>query len=467
MFRQFERGCPHCHLLARLLFSIALISIGYSTAYAQCPTLTNHGWQPQATVRFFLDGSLSEEHKRQIRAATGEWNRANTVNNSKVHFVEDPVGQNFNLKFLTGDLPQGNPVKFNATYNATTGTINSAIITYDPANTFPGTSVPIANPSQPGYSTIVMKLILHEMGHLMGLDHPVAPADPCAQPDNATVLNYACGINDQGNNIPTMVSACDQSTINSESIYPPIKETSNPIDDNYFFVRQQYLDFLDREPEPEGFNYWTNILNGCGTDATCLNRVRIEISSRFFIELEFQQTGFYVIRMWQAAYGRFPTFAEFITDRRQVQNSDASRALFAANFVQRPAFTSTYGGLSNAQYVNKLFDTAGLTPYITERQAEIQALNSGTTTRARVLQDVVETAEFKNRNYNRAFIHMQYFGYLRRDVEASGEAYWIDVLTNRSPNNYQAMICAFVNAGEYQFRFSNLRGRFNELDCSW
>jgi hypothetical protein len=467
MFGLFKEGHPLVRLLTRLLFSIAIISVGFSNGNAQCPSLTNHGWAQRATIRFFLDATLNDEQKRQIRAATGEWSRANTINNSRVHFVEDTSGQSFNLKFLTGALPQGNPARFDATYNAATGTIVAATITYDPNNTFPGTSILIADPALPGYGTIVMKLILHEMGHLMGLDHPVVPPNPCDQQDNATVMNYSCGINDQGNNIPTMVSACDQSSINLESIYPTIQETSNPIDDNYFFVRQQYLDFLDREPEPEGFNYWTNILNGCGTDPSCLNSVRIEISSRFFIELEFQRTGFYVIRLWQAAYGRFPTFSEFMIDRRQVQNTDESRALFASNFVQRSSFTSIYGGLSNTDYVNKLFDSAGLTPYGSERAAEIQALNSGTKTRAQVLQDVVEIPEFKNRYYNLAFIRLQYYGYLRRNADSSGEAYWIDVLTNRSPNNYQAMICAFINSSEYQLRFSQMRGRFNELNCSW
>jgi hypothetical protein len=452
-------------VLITLLFSLSFITVSSLDSYAQCPVPLHRGWAQHSTVRFFIGAGLNDEHKRQIRAATGEWNRANTVNNSRVHFVEDPTGQNYSLLFVADALPQGNPATFKGTYNAGPPiTAISATITYDPNNTFPGTGTLIADPTQPGYSTIVMKLILHEMGHLMGLDHPADA--PCAQLDNGSVLNYACGINDQGNKIPTMVSACDQTTINSETIYPAIQEPTNRTDDNYFFIRQQYLDFLDREPDAEGFNYWTTILNGCGTDLTCLNRVRVEISSRFFIELEFQQTGFFVIRLWQAAYGRFPTFAEFMVDRRQVENTNQSRAAFAASFVQRPAFTAIYGALSNADYVNRLFDTAQLFPYTTERQTEITALNGGKT-RAQVLQSVAEIQEFRNRHYNPSFVRMQYYGYLRRDAEAGGEAYWNDVLTIHSPNNYQSMICAFVNSAEYHFRFHNTRGMFDELDCAW
>ncbi|HEV7373446.1 MAG TPA: DUF4214 domain-containing protein [Pyrinomonadaceae bacterium] len=208
-----------------IFFCAAILWLGASTTYAQgCPTLfsPNRGWAQNSIVRFWFDSGFTDEQKRQIRAAAAEWNRANSLNNSKVSFVEDTSGTNFSLRFLIGGLGAGNPAIFNATYDAATFTIKSATITYDPNNTFPGSAQLIADPARSGYSTVVMKLVLHEMGHLMGLDHPFVPADPCDQPDGATVLNYACGINDQGNNIPTTVSACDQSTINSESIYPPI-----------------------------------------------------------------------------------------------------------------------------------------------------------------------------------------------------------------------------------------------------
>jgi predicted Zn-dependent protease len=242
----------------------------------------------------------------------------------------------------------------------------------------------------------------------------------------------------------------------------------NPIDNNGFFVRQHYLDFLDREPEPEGFNYWLNILNGCGTDRSCLNRVRVEISSRFFAELEFQRTGYYVMRLYRAAYGQFPNYQQFIADRRQVQNNEASQRAFAAQFVGRAEFQAKYGALNNQNFVNLLYDTtAGAGSFAAERQAHITALTSGQKTRADVLHEVANLPIFAERTpiYNQAWVRMQYFGYLRRDAEAQGEAYWINVINNQLPNNYQAMICAFLNSAEYQLRFGAQRGRFSETDC--
>src|SRR5207247_8403307 len=37
----------------------------------------------------------------------------------------------------------------------------------------------------------------------------------------------------------------------------------NPIDNTNFFVRQQYIDFLGREPDSFGFNSWVNGINNC------------------------------------------------------------------------------------------------------------------------------------------------------------------------------------------------------------
>jgi hypothetical protein len=242
------------------------------------------------------------------------------------------------------------------------------------------------------------------------------------------------------------------------------------IDDSDFFVQNHYIDFLNRFPETDGFNYWMSVLNGCGTDANCLNRVRVEISSRFFAEMEFQRTGYYVMRLWRASHGQFPNYQQFIADRRQVQNNETSQRAFAAQFVGRAEFQAKYGALNNQNFVNLLYDTtAGAGSFAAERQAHITALTSGQKTRADVLHEVANLPLFAERQplYNQAWVRMQYFGYLRRDAEPEGVAFWEDVILRRSPNNYQAMICSFVNSAEYQLRFGAQRGRFTELNCAY
>jgi hypothetical protein len=258
----------------------------------------------------------------------------------------------------------------------------------------------------------------------------------------------------------------------------------NPIDDPQFFVRQQYRDFLNREPDAGGLAYWTNRITECGSDARCINERRIGVSAAFFIEQEFQDSAYFVYRFYKASFGRQPSFAEFMSDRSQVgggANLEARKLAFADQWVQRPAFVSAYPiTMSNTEVVNKLFDTAGLTAsiYDPQRQQEIAALNAGRS-RALVLRDVIEIADFKNladpndpryselkqvSQYNSAFVLTQYFGYLRRNRDQIGYDFWLDILNNRDPNNFTGMVCSFITSTEYQLRFGAAVTRSN-ADC--
>jgi len=195
---------------------------------------------------------------------------------------------------------------------------------------------------------------------------------------------------------------------------------------------------------------------------------RIAVSAAFFIENEFQQTGSFVYGLFKGGLGRQPTYAEFSRDRSRVvagANLSANKAALAADFVQRPEFLQLYpNSLTNTQFVNKLFDTAGLMPFTTERQQQIDAMNAGRT-RAEVLTAVIDIPAFKTRENNPSFVLMQYFGYLRRDPDPGGYSFWLDVLNNREPNNYLSMVCAFITSAEYQQRFSSVITRAN-TECA-
>jgi len=85
-------------------------------------------------------------------------------------------------------------------------------------------------------------------------------------------------------------------------------------------------------------------------------------------------------------------------------------------------------------------------------------------TRAQVLLDVIEIPAFKTREFNGAFVLMQYFGYLRRDPDQGGYDFWLDVLNNRVPGNFRGMVCAFLTSAEYQHRFGSAVTR-TDHDC--
>ena len=244
--------------------------------------------------------------------------------------------------------------------------------------------------------------------------------------------------------------------------------TTNPLDDAQFFANQHYLDFLDRQPDLAGLSYWTSQITQCGNNATCLKDERITVSAAFVIETEFQQTGSFVYRLYKGALGRQPGYSEFVTDRAKVVGGPdlaANKIALANEFVLRAEFKQIYpNSMTNAQFVNKLFDTAGLVPFTAERQQQIDAMNMGKT-RAQVVTDVIEIQAFKDREYNPSFVLMEYFGYLRRDADSSGYAFWLDVLNNRQPNNYRGMVCAFITSAEYQQRFSSVITHANS-ECS-
>jgi len=280
----------------------------------------------------------------------------------------------------------------------------------------------------------------------------------------------------------------------SSAIPPP-----NPIDNAREFVRQQYLDFLNRQADQAGEDFWTDNITKCAdparrpagqTEAQCTLRQRETTSAAFFLSPEFQYTGYFVYRMYQGALGRQPKLSEFTPDMQTVANGilvngqlsaakiNQNKAAFAASFVScvdgaKPRcaeFKAIYDGLNNDAYVDKLFQTTGIVPDSSQRNALVAGLNGQTETRASVLQKIVDgivvIAEgnqqftttygqaFYNAELNRAFVQLEYFGYLKRDPDEAGYAFWLGKL-NQFNGDYLAaeMVLAFITSPEYRSRF--------------
>ena len=412
--------------------------------------------------------------------------------------------------------------------------------------------------------------------------------------------------------------------------------TTNPIDDPSFFVRQHYLDFLNREPDAPGFSFWTNEITSCGGDAACIERKRINVSAAFFLSIEFQRTGYLAYLTHRAAFGPSasgaPTpvlYGNFMRDTQALQKGfvfgqpgadavlEANKVAYFNEFVTRPEFVSKYpSSLTNEQYVNALLTSANLSPsdfivnmtnsqenppanptttggarrpasfgtarfqinagetamtltatvnnidftgsqtadtndnltnahihasatvtpttnagvvwgfigtpfndnnpndavvtpfgsgvggnvtakwdapegngttlaaqlpniragraYVNFhtvqfgggeirghfpatqalRDSLVAGLNGATETRATVLRKVAEAQELQTREFNAAFVAMQYFGYLRRDPDTSGFNFWLNKLNSFNGNFIQAeMVKAFISSLEYRQRF--------------
>lgn len=249
----------------------------------------------------------------------------------------------------------------------------------------------------------------------------------------------------------------------------------NPIDNTQFFVAQHYRDFLNREPDAAGLAHWTNEIESCGTDARCREVRRVNVSAAFFLSIEFQQTGYLVYRFHQAAFntGERLRLRVFLPDTQRIsrgvvvgaanweQQLEANKQAFANEFVNRPEFLALYPTtMSPSQFVDMLNANTGGSLSQAERDTLVNELSSGVKNRAQVLRAVAEDAEFRAREFNRAFVLMQYFGYLRRnpndqpDTDLSGYNFWLQKLNQFGGNFEQAeMVKAFISSAEYRRRF--------------
>jgi uncharacterized protein (TIGR03118 family) len=417
-----------------------------------------------------------------------------------------------------------------------------------------------------------------------------------------------------------------------------VAPTTNPIDEASFFVRQHYLDFLNREPDAAGLAFWTNEITTCGVNAACIENKRVNVSAAFFLSIEFQRTGYLAYTTHRAAFGESASgspapilYGNFMRDVQALQKGfvfgapgadavlEANKVAYFNEFVTRPEFAFKYPStLTNEQYVDNLLASAGLSPsqvrlfvvnltngqevppavpttttgvarpasfgtarfqfneaqtalsftatisnidvttsqtadtndnltaahihagpavapgvngpvvwgffgapfndnnpndqvffptgpvggtfsgkwdapegngttlaaqlsnlregraYInfhtrqfgggeirgnfpavdSFRNSLVAALNGATMTRAQVLRAVAEAEEIQTREFNRAFVAMQYFGYLRRDPDTAGFNFWLNKLNSFNGNFQNAeMVKAFISSAEYRQRF--------------
>ncbi|OLD27745.1 MAG: hypothetical protein AUJ04_03315 [Acidobacteria bacterium 13_1_40CM_3_55_6] len=148
------------------------------------------------------------------------------------------------------------------------------------------------------------------------------------------------------------------------------------------------------------------------------------------------------------------------------QQLENNKQAFALDFVQRSRFTSALATtLTPAQFVDQLFTNAGVTPTTSDRQAAINEFGSATNTsdvgaRSRALRDVAENSTLNSQEFNRAFVLMQFFGYLRRnpndpqDIDYTGYEFWLNKLNQFNGNFVAAeMVKAFITSTEYRQRF--------------
>jgi hypothetical protein len=263
----------------------------------------------------------------------------------------------------------------------------------------------------------------------------------------------------------------------------------NGIDDAQFFVLQHYHDFLNRQPDTSGLNFWTNEITSCGSGQQCREVKQVNVSAAFFLSIEFQQTGYLVERIYKAAYGdtdqtssfggnhqfKAPIIRvnEFLPDTQEIglgvivgQSGwetvlENNKRAFSTEFVQRARFTTAFPpSMTPQEFVDTLNTNAGNPLSPTERNQLVADLAANNKTRAEVLKAVAEDPDLFTAESNRAFVLMQFFGYLRRnpndapDSDYTGYDFWLTKLNQFNGSFVNAdMVKAFITSSEYRQRF--------------
>lgn len=269
----------------------------------------------------------------------------------------------------------------------------------------------------------------------------------------------------------------------------PGTNTPITINDADFFVNQQYTDFLSRFPDLSGFNFWTSQITSCGSDANCIAGQRDNTSGAFFLSIEFQETGYLVERLYKVAYGDSTgtsTFggthtltvprvrrSEFLPDTLQMSNGvvvgvsgwetvlENNKVAFINDFVSRAPFTAALPvSMTPSQFVDALNTNSGNALSTAERNQLVNDLTNAVKTRAQVVRAVAENSTLNSTEKNKAFVLMQYLGYLRRDPNVgpdsdyTGYDFWLQKLNNHGGDFHAAqMVRSFIVSGEYLSRF--------------
>ena len=216
---------------------------------------------------------------------------------------------------------------------------------------------------------------------------------------------------------------------------------------------------------------------------------RINTSGAFFLSIEFQQTGYLVERFYKCAFGDATGSStlnsphkisvpivrrhEFLSDTQLIgagivvlqpgweQLLEQHKQSFAEDFVIRSRFVNDYpDSMSPADFVDKLNSRAGNPLSANDRNQLVSDLSAKMKTRGQVLRAIAEHPTVVSSEFNRAFVLMQYFGYLRRnpndapDSDYTGYDFWLLKLNQFNGNYIDAdMVKAFITSSEYRKRF--------------
>jgi len=210
------------------------------------------------------------------------------------------------------------------------------------------------------------------------------------------------------------------------------------------FSAQQYRDFLAREPDADGLNFWMGSLN------TGLYS-RQQMIEGFFNSNEFQGVISPVARLYFAYFLRIPDYGGLTFWIGQFKSGNPLANISQA-FATSPEFTNRYGALSNSAFVTLVYNNVlGRAPDAGGLAFWTGQLDSNAMNRGQVMLGFSESPEYRGLIANEVYVTMMYVGMLRRAPDPGGFNFWVGY--RDAGNSGIALINGFISSAEYRSRF--------------
>ncbi len=214
---------------------------------------------------------------------------------------------------------------------------------------------------------------------------------------------------------------------------------------NQLFAMQQYRDFLGREGDSGGVNFWLTELNAG-------RQSKASMVESFTTSGEFDSLTAPIARLYFGTYLRIPDYGGLAFWTDEYRSGRRSLVNIGEAFTAAPEFVARYGNVDNTTYVNLLFqnvlaraaDQTGLNFWVNE-------LISGRLTRGAMLTQFTENPEYRARRRAEIFTTLMFAGMLRRAPEQA--AFNANVNLINSSGTFQQSIAGVLGSNEYRTRF--------------
>ena len=228
-----------------------------------------------------------------------------------------------------------------------------------------------------------------------------------------------------------------------EGLNPTLKD-NDVFTVSRLFAMQQYRDFLSREGDNGGIQFWTAQLEGGA-------RTRAMMVESFISSPEFEGVIAPVVRLYFAYFLRIPDYnglQHWINQAR----AGATLAGISQQFASSPEFSFRYGSLTNSQFVDRVYrNVLGRAPDAGGLSHWTGRLDSGAMTRGQLMLAFSESAEYRPAIFAEVYVTMLYVGMLRRAPDSSGFSFWVGRIDAGA--SARALIASFIVADEYRRRF--------------